>query len=34
MLLVALTRSMNATLLSSDRDFVALSEFRVENWLN
>ena len=34
MILVALTRSMNATILTSDRDFEALLELRVENWLN
>ncbi|MGZ3486442.1 MAG: type II toxin-antitoxin system VapC family toxin [Isosphaeraceae bacterium] len=33
MLLAALARSMNATLLTSDRDFEALPELRVENWL-
>ena len=34
MVLVALARSMNATLLTSDRDFEALPEIRVENWLS
>jgi len=34
MVLVALARSMNATLLTSDRDFEALPELRVENWLS
>src|SRR5208337_3482066 len=33
MLLVALARSMKATVLTSDRDFEALPELRVENWL-
>ncbi len=33
MLLVALARSMNATILTSDRDFEALPELRLENWL-
>jgi predicted nucleic acid-binding protein len=32
-LLVALARSIGSTLLSSDRDFEALSYLRVENWL-
>src|SRR5262249_40625960 len=32
--LAALSRSMDATLLTSDRDFDALSDLRVENWLN
>jgi tRNA(fMet)-specific endonuclease VapC len=34
MLLAALARSMKATLLTSDRDFEALPDLRVENWLN
>jgi predicted nucleic acid-binding protein len=34
MLLAAITRSMNATLLTSDRDFDAFADIRVENWLN
>jgi hypothetical protein len=34
MLLAALRRSMDATLLSSDRDFDALDGLRVENWLS
>jgi len=33
-LLVALARSNGSTLLSSDRDFEAISDLRVENWLN
>ncbi len=33
MLLAALCRSLDATLLSSDRDFDALDDIRVENWL-
>lgn len=33
MLLAALARSMGATLLTSDRDFDALPDLRVENWL-
>lgn len=31
---LARATSMNATLLTSDRDFVALSDLRVENWLS
>ncbi len=34
MLLAAMARSMNATLLTSDRDFEALTDLRVENWLD
>ena len=34
MMLVALARSMGATLLTSDGDFEALTELRVENWLD
>jgi tRNA(fMet)-specific endonuclease VapC len=34
MLRAALCRSMDATLLSSDRDFDALDDIRVENWLS
>jgi tRNA(fMet)-specific endonuclease VapC len=34
MLLAAMTRSMSATLLTSDRDFDALSDLDVENWLD
>jgi tRNA(fMet)-specific endonuclease VapC len=34
MLLVALARSMNATILTSDRDFGAVPALRVENWLS
>jgi tRNA(fMet)-specific endonuclease VapC len=33
MLLVALARSMNVTILTSDRDFEAIPTVRVENWL-
>jgi tRNA(fMet)-specific endonuclease VapC len=33
-LLAALARSMNATLLTSDHDFDALADLRVENWLD
>src|SRR5207249_4220081 len=33
MLLVALARSMGSTLLSSDRDFEAISGIQIENWL-
>ena len=33
MLLAAMTRSMNATLLTSDRDFDAVAHIHVENWL-
>ena len=33
MMLAALARSMDATLLTSDRDFEALPHLRVENWL-
>jgi predicted nucleic acid-binding protein len=33
MLLVALARSMGSTLLSSDRDFEAISGIHIENWL-
>jgi tRNA(fMet)-specific endonuclease VapC len=34
MMLAALCRSMDATLLSSDRDLDALPDLRVENWLS
>jgi predicted nucleic acid-binding protein len=34
MLLVALARRMNLTLLTTDRDFEILSDIRTENWLN
>jgi tRNA(fMet)-specific endonuclease VapC len=34
MLLAALSRFMDATLLTSDHDFDALPDLRVENWLN
>jgi predicted nucleic acid-binding protein len=34
MLLASMARSMNATLLTSDRDFDALPELRVENWFD
>jgi tRNA(fMet)-specific endonuclease VapC len=34
MMLAALSRSMSATLLTSDRDFDALPDLRVENWLS
>jgi tRNA(fMet)-specific endonuclease VapC len=34
MMLAALARSMEAILLTSDRDFGALSDLRVENWLD
>ncbi len=33
MLLAALARLMNATLLTSDRNFDAIAGLRVENWL-
>lgn len=33
MMLAALARLMNLTLLTSDRDFEALPDIRVENWL-
>jgi predicted nucleic acid-binding protein len=33
MLLAAMARSMSATILTSDRDFDALPDLRVENWL-
>ena len=33
MLLGALARSLNATLLTSDRDFEAPADLRLENWL-
>jgi predicted nucleic acid-binding protein len=33
MMLVALSRMMNLTLLTSDRDFEALPDIRTENWL-
>jgi tRNA(fMet)-specific endonuclease VapC len=33
-MLAALVRQMNLTLLTSDRDFEALPEIRTENWLN
>ncbi len=33
MLLAALTRSFNGTLLTSDRDFEAIEDLRVESWL-
>jgi len=32
-MLAALTRSMNLTLLTGDRDFEALPDIRIENWL-
>ena len=32
-MLAALARQMNATLLTSDRDFEALPDLRLENWL-
>lgn len=34
MMLAALCRSLDATLLSSDRDFDAFDDLRVENWLS
>jgi tRNA(fMet)-specific endonuclease VapC len=33
MILAALSRSLNATLLTDDRDFEALPDLHVENWL-
>jgi tRNA(fMet)-specific endonuclease VapC len=33
MILAALSRLLNATLLTDDRDFEALPDLRVENWL-
>jgi predicted nucleic acid-binding protein len=33
MILAAMSRSSNATLVTSDRDFAALSDVQVENWL-
>jgi tRNA(fMet)-specific endonuclease VapC len=33
MILAALSRSLNATLLTDDRDFEALPDLQVENWL-
>ena len=33
MMLTALARSMGATLLTSDRDFEALPNLQIENWL-
>jgi tRNA(fMet)-specific endonuclease VapC len=33
MMLAALTRQMNLTLLTTDRDFEALPDIRVENWV-
>jgi len=33
MMLAALARQMNLTVVTSDQDFAALSEIRVENWL-
>lgn len=33
LMLAALARHLNATLLSTDRDFEALSGFQSENWL-
>ena len=33
MMLAALSRSLDATLLTDDRDFEALPDLRVENWL-
>jgi predicted nucleic acid-binding protein len=34
MMLAGLAQSMDATLLTSDRDFEALPEVRTENWLD
>src|SRR5262249_38180749 len=34
MQLAALSRSINATILTSDNDFIALPDLSVENWLN
>lgn len=34
MMVAALARSMNAVVLTADRDFEALPELRTENWLN
>ena len=34
MLLAALSRSMDATVLTSDRDLDAFPDLRVENWLS
>ena len=33
MMLASLSRSLDATLLTDDRDFEALPDLRVENWL-
>jgi predicted nucleic acid-binding protein len=33
MMIAALARSIDATLLTSDRDFEAVSGLRAENWL-
>ena len=33
MMLAALSRSLDATLLTDDRDFEALPDLRIENWL-
>jgi predicted nucleic acid-binding protein len=34
MMVAPIARSMNATLLTSDSDFDAILELRVENWLD
>jgi len=34
MMLAALSRSLDATLLTDDPDFEALPDLRVENWLS
>jgi len=34
MMLSALSRSLDATLLTDDRDFEALPDLRIENWLH
>jgi len=34
MMLAALSRSLDATLLTDDRDFEALPDLRIENWLS
>jgi len=34
MLLAAVAPSIDATLLTSDRDFDAVTDLRVENWVN
>jgi predicted nucleic acid-binding protein len=34
MMLAAVSRSLDTTLLTDDRDFEALPDLRIENWLS